>query len=161
MFTAIIVVIIVLLVLLLLFLLLTTKASVPAAAVEFIAIAERSGATGPEKMAQVVAALAAYVPAGLRGIFTNERLQALAQKIFVWMRKYAEAYRKASQDAAPGAAEADLNGAALEILIADLLKMGITSLNIKAAEYGIDVPPDATEKQLALAIIRATLEKST
>ena len=161
MFTAIIVVIIVLLVLLLLFLLLTTKASVPAAAVEFIAIAERSGATGPAKMASVVAGLASYIPAGLRAFFNDSRLQSIAQKIFVWMRKYAEAYAKASQQAPPDTAESGLNGAALESLIADLLKMGITSLNLKAAECGIDVPPDATEKQLVLAIIGKTLERTS
>lgn len=69
-----------------------------------IAIAEESELTGPEKMAQVVAALNERVPVPFRGILTEERLEAIAQEVFNWMRLYAKnrakAEKKKSEDPA-------------------------------------------------------------
>ncbi len=59
---------------------------------QLVALAEMTTLPGPEKMAQVVASMYQHVPKAFRAILTEERLEAIAQGIFNWMRKYAEEY---------------------------------------------------------------------
>ena len=56
---------------------------------QLVALAEMTSLPGPEKMAQVVASMYQHVPKAFRAILTEERLEAIAQGIFNWMRKYA------------------------------------------------------------------------
>ena len=160
MITAIIIAIIIVLALLVVFLLLTTQAAVPGAAAELIADAEKLTVTGPAKMAFVVQNLATTIPAVLRKVFTDERLQQIAQGIFVWMRKYAQAYETAQASAPPDAKEPELNREALADLVGELFGLGLQALQEKAAEYGIELPERATKKDIAEAIVRAVLEKT-
>lgn len=85
------------------FALLAVQAGVPGSAAELIADAEELNASGASKMAFVVQSLAANIPAALRSFFTDERLQRIAQGIFVFMRKYARAYEASQQIAAADA----------------------------------------------------------
>lgn len=69
-----------------------TRGSATAAATELIAEIEKSGLVGPEKMAYVVSQLYAIIPAPLKAVFTEERLQILAQEVFDNMKEYALKY---------------------------------------------------------------------
>lgn len=69
-----------------------TKGSAVASATEFIALIEDSGLVGKDKMAFVVSQLYQLIPAPLRTIFTEERLEILAQEIFDNMKQYALEY---------------------------------------------------------------------
>ena len=66
-----------------------TKGSVFEAASQFIAEIESSGLVGPEKMAYVVSRLFALIPIPLKSIFTESRLQEIAQEVFDTMKEYA------------------------------------------------------------------------
>jgi len=71
-----------------------TKGSVFEAASQFIAEIENSGLVGPEKMAYVVSQLFALIPIPLKSIFTESRLQEIAQEVFDTMKEYALKYAK-------------------------------------------------------------------
>lgn len=71
------------------------KGNSAAAASAFIAEIEKSGLLGPEKMAYVVSQLYELIPAPFKSILTKTVLETLAQKIFDYMRKYANAYAEA------------------------------------------------------------------
>lgn len=154
---AIIVAVVVALVILVAFLALATWAGIPGSTVELIALAETTGASGASKMAQVVAQLADKIPAALRKVFSDARLQALAQSIFNWMRKYATAYNNAQQQAAPDATEAEISSDALAALVGELMGMTLSALQEKAQELGAELPEKSTKKQAAEAIIRVVL----
>ena len=71
---------------------------------QLVALAEMTALPGPEKMAQVVASMYQHVPKAFRAILTEERLEAIAQGIFNWMRKYAEEYISAIKKPEPAPA---------------------------------------------------------
>lgn len=60
---------------------------------ELIALAEKTGLPGNEKMAAVVESMYGKVPIGLRKILNKNELEKLAQIVFNWMRKYADLYK--------------------------------------------------------------------
>jgi len=76
------------------------KGNLLAVVSELIALAEATGLTGAEKMAQVVNGLMELVPMVLRKVLTAEKLEVIAQYVFDWMRQYAEEYmsRKAQAE---------------------------------------------------------------
>lgn len=61
---------------------------------ELIALAEKTGLPGNEKMAQVVEAMYERVPKWLKKILNKYELEKIAQLVFDWMRKYADAYKE-------------------------------------------------------------------
>lgn len=61
---------------------------------ELIALAEKTGLPGNEKMAQVVEAMYEKVPKWLKKILNKYELEKIAQWVFDWMRKYADAYKE-------------------------------------------------------------------
>ena len=61
---------------------------------ELIALAEKTGLPGNEKMAQVVEAMYERVPKWLKKILNKYELEKIAQWVFDWMRKYADAYKE-------------------------------------------------------------------
>jgi len=89
-----------------------TRGNVAAMVVEFIALAEQTGKPGPEKMDMVVEALYKYIPVAFRGILTRERLRAMAQDAFDWMKTYALEYLegKAGGGSSHPPGESDLDG---------------------------------------------------
>lgn len=74
-----------------------TKGNAAAAASSLIASAEETGLLGPEKMALVVDRLYDMIPASFKTILNKQTLQVIAQKIFDYMKKYANAYIKSKQ----------------------------------------------------------------
>ena len=60
---------------------------------ELIALAEKTGLPGNEKMAQVVDAMYEKVPAWLKKILNKYELEKIAQWVFDWMRRYADSYK--------------------------------------------------------------------
>lgn len=130
---------------------------------ELIALAEQTGMTGKEKMAQVVAELYKKVPAPLRKILSEKCLESIAQTIFDWMRKYAEEYNK-QQDSGtlPDTDEekkTQLNQATAELITA-LLKLTVPELKQKAEDYGVDLSGITKKDDIVKAIVLAILEKA-
>lgn len=140
------------------------KGNVVGAVSELIALAEKTGLPGSEKMAQVVDALYAKVPAWLRKIFTKERLQDIAQWIFDWMRKYADTYVEMAKD---DTTDAELKETAVEVgteaiadLVTQLMNAGLQELHDLAVEKGVFTDGLKTKKDYAQAIIKAVLNKA-
>lgn len=131
---------------------------------ELVAIAETTGLTGPEKMAQVVVGLAAMVPGFLRKFLTDERLEKIAQWIFDWMRKYADEYKKASEELSETESAEKLGEtigtAAAAELITELLNLTLAALKEKAVEYGVELDGMDTKKEIINAIVVAILTKA-
>lgn len=69
-----------------------TRGSATEAATQLIAEIENSGLVGADKMAYVVGQLYALIPAPLKAVFTQDRLQILAQEVFDNMKQYALEY---------------------------------------------------------------------
>ena len=69
-----------------------TKGKCSEAATELIALIEKSDLIGKEKMAYVVSELISMIPFPFKTIFTEDRLEALAQEIFDNMKQYALEY---------------------------------------------------------------------
>lgn len=66
-----------------------TRGSVFESATQLISQIESSGLIGADKMAYVVSKLFAMIPVPLKTIFTEKRLQELAQEVFENMKQYA------------------------------------------------------------------------
>lgn len=132
---------------------------------EFIAMAETTNLTGPEKMAKVVEQLMFMVPAPLQAFFTAARLEAIAQWVFDWMRKYADEYRakiqeNTTEEEAKEISQQISSEAAMDI-VAELLTLTLDALLQKATEHGIDTEGMADEKEIAVAIAKAIITKAT
>lgn len=129
---------------------------------ELIALAEESGLTGPEKMSQVVTVLHERIPMPLKRIFTPARLQKIAQTVFDWMRKYADAYKENGEvDAVKSDDEVktDVAIAAADLAV-ELLKLTVPELKKKASEYGIELDGLARKDEILRAIMEAILKKA-
>lgn len=144
------------------------RGNVLAAVSELVATAEKTGLTGPEKMEQVVAGLYEKVPVPLKKILTEERLRDIAQGIFNWMRKYADAYVSATENSdtpeerenAVMEAVSQINVEAVSDLIAGLYGLGLEALRTKAEEYGVTAGPKDQKRDIIQAIIVAVLNKA-
>lgn len=140
------------------------KGNVVGAVSELIALAEKTGLSGTEKMAQVVDALYSKVPAFLKKILSKKRLQDIAQWIFEWMRKYAESYvEKAKEDAT----NEELTDTATEVgteaiaeLVAEMMNAGLKELNEIAIKKGVITDGLKSKKEYIEAIIKAVLNKA-
>lgn len=128
---------------------------------QLVALAEMTSLPGPEKMAQVVASMYQHVPKAFRAILTEERLEAIAQGIFNWMRKYAEEYISAIKKPEPEQEVKKISEEAIAETIAELLNMTAQALAERVRAYGIEVNPKATKKETAMEIIKAILQGKT
>ena len=140
------------------------RGNVFGAVCELVAMAEASGLTGPEKMAQVVDGLYDMVPAPLKKILNKVQLERIAQWIFDWMRKYAEEYRKATEGLHDKEEQneiaTDIGTEAAADLIAELFNLTLDALREKAEEYGIDLDGKTTKKEIIKEIILAITNKA-
>lgn len=140
------------------------RGDVVGAVSELIAAAETTGLAGSEKMAQVVSALAAMVPAPLKAILTENVLQKIAQSIFDWMRQYAKNYIEAKKKPDEEAQKKELyekNAETTAAIVVELMKLSRNVLLQKAAdEYGIEMEPSATKEDIIRAIVLAALKKA-
>lgn len=138
------------------------RGNVLGAVSELIALAETSGLTGPEKMAQVVANLYDKIPAPLKKIFTPNRLQSIAQTVFDWMRKYADEYNANTEAGivkTPDEVQVDATVAAVDLAI-ELLKLTVPELKKKAEEYGVELDGLTRKDDILEAIVKAALKKA-
>lgn len=127
---------------------------------ELIAMAEKTGLAGSEKMAQVVDALYEKVPVWLKKILNKDKLQSIAQWIFDWMRKYANAYIDAKQaENAEEQTEKIGKEAASEILAA-VIGASLTELQEQAVKLGIPCDDLKTKADFAKAIAQAVIDKA-
>lgn len=144
------------------------RGNVLGAVSELVALAEETGLAGREKMAQVVDGLFQQIPSPLRKIFTKERIEDIAQKIFTWMRRYADTYAEVTAVATSeeereekmGEAISALNAEAAAEVASDLIGMTLSALKEKAAEYGADIEGKETKKEITQAIILAVINKA-
>ena len=142
-----------------------TKGNLIMCIAELIATAEASGLTGPEKMAQVVAALYVKVPKALKKHLTEKHLEMLAQWTFDRMRKYALLYMDAQKDAALDESKVEeqmdqIGATALAELLAELLDLADDALVNKAHDYGINAEDMQTREDVIKAIILTVLKKA-
>lgn len=138
------------------------KGNVVGAVSELIAMAEATGLTGPEKMALVVAQLYNRIPAAFKGVLSENRLEAIAQWTFDWMKKYANTYIEVHKDSPenPDLSEfKDLNMELAADLVTQLMQMGSVSLRSLAVRLGIEVE-GLTDNEIVKAIVLTCLEKS-
>jgi len=132
---------------------------------ELIALAEQSGLNGREKMAQVVAELYTQVPAPLKKVLSKEHLEHIAQKIFDWMRRYAETYAEVTAASASEEAREEnmkeaveaLNKEAIADLVSELLGMSLAAMKTEAASRGIETDGLRTKDDYARALVAAAL----
>lgn len=129
---------------------------------ELIALAEKTGLTGPEKMEQVVAALYDKVPKWLRKHLNEKQLKMIAQWIFDWMRKYADAYKEASKKNENKENEQTelILAEAATALVMEMVDMTEDVLREKAAAYGIELDGKETKADIIEAIILAVLKNA-
>lgn len=132
-----------------------TKFELVSYVAELIAVAEKTGLTGSEKMARVVAEMYKKVPNSLKKVLNEKQLEMIAQWIFNWMRRYADAYLDTKQNADKTDIEETLNkktDTAVAKVTADLIMelMDLTedALRQKAADYGIDLEGKNTKDEL-------------
>lgn len=121
---------------------------------ELIALAEKTGLSGSKKMEQVVNAMYDKVPACLKKLLNKYELEKIAQWVFDWMRKYAEAYAKASEaEENAEAAKKKANSETLAALIGELLDKSLNELKEKASEYGLSVEDCTTKEEIIEMIV--------
>ncbi len=137
------------------------KGNVVGAVSELIAMAEETGLCGSEKMALVVARLAEMVPAPFKSILSSKLLQAIAQRIFDWMRKYALNYIEAKKQTDAEAALKELyerNAETTATVLTELVKMSKEALIEKAQTCEITITGDESKDELIRMIVLAILK---
>ena len=137
------------------------KGNVVGAVSELIAMAETTELAGKEKMALVVSQLYNQIPAPFKGILTESTLESIAQWIFDWMRKYANAYIESHKDYPEVDTEIikDTNMQMAADLVDQLANMGSVGLRSLAVKFGIEVE-GMTDEEVIKAVIMACLEKA-
>ena len=125
---------------------------------ELIAMAESTELLGHEKMALVVSNLYDRVPAAFRGILTKEVLEKIAQGIFDWMRKYANAFVAANTDGS-GNELTETNAELMDALVQRLVALSPVALRGIAISLGVDVA-GMSDEDVVKAILVACFKKS-
>lgn len=114
------------------------KGNSAAAVSELIARAEETGLLGREKMELVVNWLYETIPAPFKKFLNKETLQTLAQKIFDYMKKYANAYIE-SKNGAGNDAYAPVNDSLASDVAKQLTGLSAAGLRALANNMGIEV----------------------
>ena len=127
---------------------------------ELIALAEQTGLAGSEKMSQVVESLYDKVPAFLKGVLNKDRLQKIAQWIFDWMRKYADAYTDAKALSNADEACDKIGKEAAAELLAAIFDATLIELKEQAEKLGIQCDDLKTKSDFAKAIAKAIIEQA-
>ena len=129
------------------------KGNVLGAVSELIAMAEKTGLTGEEKMGKVVGQLAERVPSVLKGVLNEETLKKIAQFIFDWMREYAIAYEEKKD-------LSEIKEVGIENIaevVSGLMNLTKDKLIEKANEMGIEIGVDYTKEEIIKCIVRKIL----
>lgn len=134
------------------------KGKAAASASAFIAQVESSGLVGKEKMALVVDWLYDMIPAPFKRILNKEVLEKLAQTIFDYMKKYANAYIEAKNGKGKEA-YAPVNDELMTELSKHLASMGSAGLKILATSMEIDAT-NKSDAEIIQAIIEMVMAKN-
>ena len=124
----------------------------------FIAEAEKTGLLGSEKMALVVGWLYEMIPLPFKKILNKGSLENLAQKIFDYMKKYANAYIEAKSGKGKEAYTPVNNELASEVA-EKLAGLGTVGLKALAVNMNIDVT-GKTDAEIIQAIALLVMMKS-
>ena len=124
----------------------------------FIAEAEKTGLLGSEKMALVVGWLYEMIPLPFKKILNKGSLENLAQKIFDYMKKYANAYIEAKSGKGKEAYTPVNNELASEVA-EKLAGLGTVGLKALAVNMNIDVT-GKTDAEIIQAIALLIMMKS-
>ncbi len=138
------------------------KGDSTAAVSGLIATAEETGLVGTEKMQLVVGWLYDMIPAVFKKTLNKEALQALAQRIFDYMKKYANAYID-SHHGGGSAAYAPVNDELAEETAKALAGAGSAALRTLAVNFGFVVEgkeDDEIIKEIILALMAARNENA-
>ena len=114
-----------------------SKGNSAIAASQLISQIESSDLLGPEKMAYVVGKLYELIPAPLKGVLDKVTLEVLAQKIFDYSRKYANAYAEAKAGKGKAAYE-PVNDELAKDVSDKLSQLGDVGLKALAVNLGIE-----------------------
>ena len=128
------------------------KGNAAAASSELIAQAQLTGLLGSEKMALVVGQLYDMIPTPFKTFLNKEVLQNLAQRIFDYMKKYANAYIDSQNGKGKDAYKA-VNDELASDVAKKLAGLGSDGLRIVAEKMGVEIDgKDDTEliKQIVL-----------
>ena len=129
-----------------------TKGNAAAAASSLIASAEETGLLGPEKMSLVVDRLYDMIPASFRTVLNKQTLQILAQKIFDYMKKYANAYIKSKQGEPVENPYQQTNEELAHDLIEGLSSLSLVGLKSFASSFGIETS-GMSQQQIIEALV--------
>ena len=124
----------------------------------FIAQVESSGLVGKEKMALVVDWLYDMIPAPFKRVLNKAALERLAQTIFDYMKKYANAYIEAKNGKGKEAYKPVNDELAAE-LAKQLAGVGSAGLNVLALSMGIDAEGKG-DAELIKEIVYRLMEKA-
>lgn len=142
-----------------------TKVELVSYVAELIALAEKTGLSGPEKMSQVVAEMYKKVPKFLQKTLNEKQLEMIAQWIFSWMRKYANAYMEALQnnetieDKVDKQTDVVIAEATTELIV-EMMNLTEDALREKAIAYGIELDSKDKRDDIIKAIILAVMKKA-
>jgi len=127
---------------------------------ELIALAEKTNLAGSEKMAQVVEKMYESVPAPLKKVFNKKQLEKIAQWVFNWMRRYADAYKNALETQGNATdAQNTANTEALTELVSQLLDITKEEALRIAIENGIKLEGLTTKEEYIKAIVLHVMKK--
>ena len=137
-----------------------TKGNAAAAASSLIASAEETGLLGPEKMALVVDRLYDMIPASFKTILNKQTLQVIAQKIFDYMKKYANAYIKSKQGVETENPYKQTNEELAHDLTDALSSFSIVGLKSFASNFGIETS-GLDQQQIIEALVLLLVDRKT
>lgn len=126
------------------------KGNSAAAVSGLVAQAEKTGLLGPEKMELVVEWLYEKIPVPFKQILNRGALEALAQNIFNYMKKYANAYIE-SKGGKGKEAYTPVNDELASDIARGLAQLGSVSLKALAINLGIETA-ELTDAELIQAI---------
>ena len=134
------------------------KGDSAAAVSGFIAEAEKTGLLGSEKMALVVGWLYEMIPLPFKKILNKGSLENLAQKIFDYMKKYANAYIE-SKNGKGKEAYTPINDELASEVAEKLAGLGTVGLKALAINMNIDVT-GKTDAEIIQAIALLVMMKN-
>ena len=134
------------------------KGNATAASSEFIAQVESTGLLGAEKMAMVVGWLYDMIPTPFKKVLNKEVLQSLAQRIFDYMKRYANAYVEAHNGKGKEA-YTQVNDDLASDVAKKLSGLGTVALKSLALNMGIEVE-GKDDSQIIKDIVYLLMEKA-
>ena len=136
------------------------KGNSTAAVSSLIATAEESGLLGKEKMALVVGWLYDMIPAPFKQVLNKQALEIIAQKVFDYMKKYANAYMKSKQDEPAENPYQQTNQELAHDLAEGLSSLSTVGLKSFASNFGVETS-GLNQQQIIEALVLLLVDNKT